>query len=66
MMARLIDGNTIATGLRADVAARVASLPYRPRLAVLLVGDDPASVTYVRHKDKAATQTGIDARTGCR
>ena len=62
-MARLIDGKAIAEGLRANVAARVASLPYRPRLAVVLVGDDPASVTYVRNKDKAATQTGIDART---
>jgi methylenetetrahydrofolate dehydrogenase (NADP+)/methenyltetrahydrofolate cyclohydrolase len=63
MTARLIDGKAIAEGLRANVAARVASLPYRPGLAVLLVGDDPASVTYVRNKDKAATQTGIDART---
>jgi methylenetetrahydrofolate dehydrogenase (NADP+) / methenyltetrahydrofolate cyclohydrolase len=63
MMARLIDGKAVAKALRANVAARVASLPYRPCLAVVLVGDDPASVTYVRNKDKAATQIGIDART---
>jgi methylenetetrahydrofolate dehydrogenase (NADP+)/methenyltetrahydrofolate cyclohydrolase len=63
MMARLIDGKAVAKALRASVAARVGSLPYRPCLAVVLVGDDPASVTYVRNKDKAATQTGIDART---
>lgn len=62
-MARLIDGRAVAESLRAKVAARVASLPYRPRLSVVLVGDDPASVTYVRNKDKAATQTGIDATT---
>jgi methylenetetrahydrofolate dehydrogenase (NADP+)/methenyltetrahydrofolate cyclohydrolase len=38
-------------------------LPYRPGLAVVLVGDDPASASYVRSKDKAAVQTGIYART---
>ena len=63
MTAQLIDGKAVAAALRADVASRVASLPYRPGLAVVLVGDDPASVTYVRNKDKAATQTGIDAKT---
>jgi methylenetetrahydrofolate dehydrogenase (NADP+) / methenyltetrahydrofolate cyclohydrolase len=63
MTARLIDGKAIAEGLREEVAARVASLPYRPHLSVVLVGDDPASVAYVRNKDKAATQTGIDAST---
>src|ERR1700722_20283057 len=62
-MARLIDGKTIAAGLRANVAARVESLSYRPHLSVLLVGDNPASVTYVRNKDNAATQTGIHATT---
>lgn len=63
MTARLIDGRAVAAELRATVAARVLSLPYRPGLAVVLVGDDPASMTYVRNKDKAAAQAGIDART---
>jgi methylenetetrahydrofolate dehydrogenase (NADP+)/methenyltetrahydrofolate cyclohydrolase len=63
MTARLIDGKAAADALRANIAARVTSLPYRPGLAVILVGEDPASVTYVRNKDKAATQTGIDILT---
>lgn len=63
MTARLIDGRSVAEALRASVAARVALLPYRPGLAVVLLGDDPASATYVRNKDKAATQAGIDAHT---
>jgi methylenetetrahydrofolate dehydrogenase (NADP+)/methenyltetrahydrofolate cyclohydrolase len=61
--ARLIDGKIAAAELRARVAARVAALPYRPGLAVILVGDDPASASYVRSKDKAAAQTGIEAWT---
>ena len=45
------------------MAARTAALPYRPGLAVVLVGDDPASAVYVRNKDRAATAAGIAART---
>jgi methylenetetrahydrofolate dehydrogenase (NADP+)/methenyltetrahydrofolate cyclohydrolase len=43
MTARIIDGKVVAAALRAEVAARVAGLGYRPGLAVVLVGDDPAS-----------------------
>ena len=63
MTARIIYGKAIAAAVRAQVAARVAALPYRPGLAVVLVGHNPASVTYVRSKDKAAAEAGIDART---
>jgi methylenetetrahydrofolate dehydrogenase (NADP+)/methenyltetrahydrofolate cyclohydrolase len=63
MTARLIDGTAVAATLRAQVTERVKSLPYRPGLAVVLVGDDPASASYVRGKDKAATLAGIDTRT---
>ncbi len=63
MTARIIDGKAVAAALRAQVAARVATLAYRPGLAVVLVGDDPASQTYVRSKDKAAAQAGIDVRS---
>jgi methylenetetrahydrofolate dehydrogenase (NADP+)/methenyltetrahydrofolate cyclohydrolase len=63
MTARIIDGKIAAAALRATIAGRVASLPYRPGLAVVLVGEDPASVTYARNKDRAATQAGIDTRT---
>jgi methylenetetrahydrofolate dehydrogenase (NADP+)/methenyltetrahydrofolate cyclohydrolase len=63
MTARLIDGTSVAAALRARVAERVGALPYRPGLAVVLVGNDPASASYVRGKDKAATTAGIETRT---
>jgi methylenetetrahydrofolate dehydrogenase (NADP+)/methenyltetrahydrofolate cyclohydrolase len=53
MTAQLIDGNALAARLRAQVAERVQALKTRgvqPGLAVILVGDDPASAVYVRHK----------------
>jgi len=61
--ARLIDGTAVAAALRAELTARIASLPFRPGLTVVMVGDDPASASYVRSKDKAAAAAGIDART---
>jgi len=61
--ARIIDGKMVAAELRAVVAGRVASLPFSPGLAVILVGDDPASAVYVRSKDRAAREAGIAART---
>jgi methylenetetrahydrofolate dehydrogenase (NADP+)/methenyltetrahydrofolate cyclohydrolase len=60
---RVIDGRAVAAALRAEVAARVARLAYRPGLAVVLVGEDPASAVYVRAKDRAASAAGIAART---
>jgi methylenetetrahydrofolate dehydrogenase (NADP+) / methenyltetrahydrofolate cyclohydrolase len=61
--ARLIDGKAIAATLRAEVAANVATAGFTPRLAVVLVGEDPASQIYVRTKDRAAREAGIEART---
>ncbi len=63
MTAQIIDGKAVAAELRATVAARVAALGYSPGLTVILVGDDPASAVYVRSKDRAAREAGIDART---
>jgi methylenetetrahydrofolate dehydrogenase (NADP+) / methenyltetrahydrofolate cyclohydrolase len=63
MTARIIDGKEVAARLRAEVAARTATLSYRPGLAVVLVGDDPASAVYVRNKDRAANAAGIQAST---
>ena len=63
MTATLIDGKRVAAGLRTAVAARVAALPFRPGLAVVLVGDHPASVVYVRNKDRAAQEAGIAVQT---
>ncbi len=50
MPAQLIDGNALAARIRAEVAARVAGMATKPGLAVILVGDDPASQVYVKHK----------------
>jgi methylenetetrahydrofolate dehydrogenase (NADP+) / methenyltetrahydrofolate cyclohydrolase len=61
--ARLIDGKAVAATLRAVLAARIAALPFRPGLVVVLVGDDPASAVYVRTKDRAAAAVGIAATT---
>ncbi len=63
MTARIIDGKAVAARLRAQVADRVAGLPFRPGLTVVLVGDDPASAVYVRSKDRSAREAGIDAHT---
>ncbi|MBS0315678.1 MAG: bifunctional methylenetetrahydrofolate dehydrogenase/methenyltetrahydrofolate cyclohydrolase FolD [Proteobacteria bacterium] len=64
MTAQLIDGNAIAAHIRAEVAHRTAALQargIRPRLAIVLVGDDPASQVYVKHKANDSTQTGLVA-----
>jgi methylenetetrahydrofolate dehydrogenase (NADP+)/methenyltetrahydrofolate cyclohydrolase len=63
MTATLIDGRAVALDLRTRLAARIATLAYRPGLAVVLVGDDPASAVYVRNKDRAAQSAGISAQT---
>jgi len=63
MTAQIIDGKAVAVELRATVAARVAALGYSPGLTVILVGDDPASAVYVRSKDRAAREAGINAQT---
>ncbi len=59
MPARVIDGKAFAAQLRAQVAVRVAELARAPGLAVVLVGDDPASAVYVRNKGIACRAVGI-------
>jgi methylenetetrahydrofolate dehydrogenase (NADP+)/methenyltetrahydrofolate cyclohydrolase len=62
MAAQLIDGNALSRQIRADVARDAAALAAhgtRPGLAVILVGDDPASAVYVRNKVKACHDHGI-------
>ena len=63
MTAKIIDGKQVAARLRESVAARTALLPFKPGLAVVLVGEDPASTVYVRNKDRAANTAGIAAST---
>ncbi len=61
--AAIIDGKAFAQNLRADIARRAAALRARhgitPGLAVILVGEDPASQVYVRNKGKATTEAGM-------
>ncbi|MFN7570244.1 MAG: bifunctional methylenetetrahydrofolate dehydrogenase/methenyltetrahydrofolate cyclohydrolase FolD [Betaproteobacteria bacterium] len=62
MSAQIIDGKALAARLRAELKARIARLSAAgipPGLAVLLVGDDPASAVYVRHKVKSCEEVGI-------
>lgn len=62
MSAQLIDGNALSKQLRTQVSDRVAQLKARgvtPGLAVVLVGDNPASQVYVRNKVKACEDTGM-------
>ncbi len=62
MTAQLIDGNALSRQLRAQVTQRVQALKQHgitPGLAVILVGDNPASQVYVRNKVKACEDTGM-------
>lgn len=63
MTAKIIDGKSIANHLKADIAEKIATrlknhLPA-PGLAVILVGNNPASNSYVRHKEKGCAEVGI-------
>jgi methylenetetrahydrofolate dehydrogenase (NADP+)/methenyltetrahydrofolate cyclohydrolase len=64
--ARLLDGAAIAKAIRAEAAASVRELAaagVRPGLAVVLVGDDPASAIYVRNKTRACEEVGLQHET---
>jgi methylenetetrahydrofolate dehydrogenase (NADP+)/methenyltetrahydrofolate cyclohydrolase len=63
--AQLIDGKAVAARLRAEVSSRALALRAVgkvPVLAVVLVGDDPASAVYVRSKTKAAREANVEPR----
>ena len=66
MVARILDGKSLAADLRAETAAAAAALKAAtglvPGLAVVRVGDDPASRSYVAAKEKACAAAGIHSR----
>lgn len=65
MTAQLIDGNALAKQIRAEVRGRTEALKARgvqPHLAIILVGEDPASQVYTRHKVNDSTETGLSAK----
>jgi methylenetetrahydrofolate dehydrogenase (NADP+)/methenyltetrahydrofolate cyclohydrolase len=60
---QLIDGNAIAASIIEELTAEVTALPgTKPTVAFIRVGDDPASVSYVRKKQKTAEKIGIESR----
>lgn len=59
MGADIIDGKAIAASLREEIGQDVKGLPFQPGLAVILVGEDPASQVYVRNKIKATEAVGM-------
>jgi len=64
MTAQLIDGNALAKRIRAEVSGRTEALKARgiqPALSIILVGNDPASQVYTRHKVNDSTETGLKA-----
>ncbi len=64
--ARILDGKAVARSVRDEVrerAERLIARGVRPGLAVVLVGEDPASQVYVRNKDRAAQEAGFEVRT---
>ena len=66
MAAQLLDGKAMSEALRAEIARKVAALKERgvtPGLAVILVGDDPASQIYVRNKGIGCEKTGMHSVT---
>ncbi|MSR03653.1 MAG: bifunctional 5,10-methylene-tetrahydrofolate dehydrogenase/5,10-methylene-tetrahydrofolate cyclohydrolase [Gemmatimonadetes bacterium] len=66
MTARLLDGTAIANTIRADIAKDVAGLVaggVQPGLAVVIVGDDPASLVYAASKGKACLEAGMHSET---
>ena len=66
MAAKILDGKVLSAEIREEVSRRVEALKQRgvtPGLAVILVGDDPASEIYVRNKGKGCEETGMLSRT---
>ena len=64
MTAQLIDGNALSRKIREEVAHRTAALRalgIQPALTIILVGDDPASQVYTRHKVNDSAETGLTA-----
>ena len=56
----IIDGKVVSAHIRQELSSEVKELGIKPKLAVILVGNDPASAVYVRNKQKACIETGIE------
>jgi methylenetetrahydrofolate dehydrogenase (NADP+)/methenyltetrahydrofolate cyclohydrolase len=60
MSARILDGRAISAQIKNEIRAEIQKLTFAPRLAVVLCSDDPASAIYVRKKQEACREVGID------
>jgi len=60
-MGQVLDGKTVAQAVKDEVASMVGRLEYQPGLATVLVGDDPASHSYVKGKRRDAGEVGINS-----
>ncbi|MBQ8658579.1 MAG: bifunctional methylenetetrahydrofolate dehydrogenase/methenyltetrahydrofolate cyclohydrolase FolD [Clostridia bacterium] len=58
---KIIDGKAIAASIRAELKEKIEKLALKPGLAVVIVGNDPASQIYVRNKIKACAEVGINS-----
>lgn len=58
---QILDGSTLAKHIRNELKKEIEPLSAKPKLCVLLVGDDPASEIYVNYKRKACAEVGIDS-----
>ena len=57
----LLNGKQIAKKIKDDLMTEISSLSQKPKLSVILVGEDPASQVYVGHKEKACAQIGMES-----
>lgn len=62
MTAQIIDGKQIAADIREKLKQKITRLPVAPQLAIVLVGNDEPSLIYVRNKQKAAAQIGLQSQ----
>ncbi len=62
MTAQIIDGRLIAAQIRDSLKQQISALPRAPKLAIILAGNDYSSLIYVRNKQKAAAQIGLETQ----
>ncbi len=60
-MYQLIDGKALAAKLREEIAVEIANYEVKPKLVVVIVGEDPASQVYVASKERNAKKIGMDS-----
>ncbi len=62
MDTKIINGKELAQNIRSSLRAEIEKYNYHPKLAIIMVGEDPASLIYVKGKEKAAQEVGIETQ----